>query len=144
MFARDGEDALPGMDALVSLTSLELTCCSSQRVLPMSLSRLTQLRCLRHYLSRNGLPGADLPAGAPCYASLTRLCLEGHNLPAFPAGILALTRLTFLTLPGCCFEQLPEAVSALTALEDLRLGRHTADDRQIGGALDARAPGQPS
>ena len=50
VFACAGEEALPGMDALASLTSLELWGCNGLRALPTALWRLTQLRCLTHCL----------------------------------------------------------------------------------------------
>jgi len=127
-----GEAALPGLDALVALTSLSVEECPSLRALPMSLWRLSQLCSIVHRPNRWGLAGVPrselpvvcLPAGgAPCSASLSRLSLPGHNLPVFPSGILAMTRLTHLDLSPSCFERLPEGVSALTALEELRLGR---------------------
>ncbi len=62
-------------------------------------------------------------------------------MPTWPAGVLAATRLTQLDLSANSFEQLPEGVSVLTALQELSLGRRTADDMEIGGALDARALG---
>jgi len=149
-FAGDGEAALPGMDALVALTSLSVKECPSLRALPASLWRLSQLCSIVHQTSRWALadvprserPGAGLPSsGAPCFASLSSLSLVGQNLLLFPPGILAATRLTYLDLSHSCFEQLPERVSALTALEELRLGRSSAAELEIGGALDARALG---
>jgi hypothetical protein len=145
-FAADGEEALPGMDALAALTSLELWNCNGLPVLPTSLWRLTQLRRLAHCLwceaPRDELPFWGLPACASaCAASLTGLSLMGHNMPTWPAGVLAATRLTQLDLSANSFEQLPEGVSVLTALQELSLGRRTADDMEIGGALDARALG---
>jgi len=145
-FAADGEEALPGMDALAALTSLDLWNCNDLHVLPTSLWRLTQLRRLAHCLwceaPRNELPVWGLPACASaCAASLTGLTLTGHNMPTWPAGVLAATRLTQLDLSGNNFEQLPEGVSVLTALQELSLGRHSANDMVIGGALDARALG---
>jgi hypothetical protein len=153
-FAGGGEGALPGMDALVALTSLSVEECHGQqsglRALPTSLWRLSQLCSVVHLplhwglsdVPRSELPVAGLPScGAPCFASLSRLSLTGHNLPVFPPVILTASRLTHLDLSPSCFEQLPEGVSALTALEELRLGRHAADRREIGGTLDARALG---
>jgi hypothetical protein len=145
-FTCDGEAALPGMDALASLTCLQLWNCNGLHVLPSSLWRLTQLRRLAHCLwceaPRDELPVWRLPACASaCAASLTDLTLSGHNMPIWPACVLAATRLTELDLSRNCFEQLPEGVSMLTALQKLSLGRHTADDFEIGGALDARALG---
>jgi len=148
VFAGDGEAALPGVDALAALTSLELEGCPSLRLLPASLWRLTQLRRLVHdcggqwdlaRVPRAALPVAGLPATG--LASLTSLCLTGHDLRAFPPGVLAAVRLTHLDLSHCCFEQLPEGVSALTALKQLRLGRHPPGKLEIGGAIDARALG---
>ena len=150
-----GEDALPGMDALAALTSLSveedyLGLRPGLRALPTSLWRLSQLCSVAHRPNwlgladapRSELPLAGLPSsGAPCCASLRRLCLTGHNLPVFPASILTATRLTHLDLSPGCFEQLPEGVSVLTALEDLRLGRRAAGEMEIGGTLDARALG---
>ncbi len=149
MYAADGEEALPGMDTLVSLTSLSLDECPSLRALPTSLWRLSRLCSIVHYtnkadladLPRSELPFAGLPATAPCFAFMTHLTLAGHNWPACPPGILAMRRLKQLDLSRGCFEHLPEGVSALTALEGLRLGRHTAEPEQIGGAFDARALG---
>ncbi len=73
MVAGNGEGVLPGMDTLVLLTSLRMAMCPSLRMLPMSLRRLSQLRCLGRHLHhmagmpRSELPFADLPAvGAPC------------------------------------------------------------------------------
>jgi hypothetical protein len=146
VFAADGEAALPGMDELVSLTSFDVRDCPSLRTLPASVWRLAQL----HHLSRTGgwwqlprsqLPVASLPLSAPCFASLTRLALEGHNLPVFPPGILAATRLAHLNLSFCCFGQLPKGVSVLTGLEELHLGRHSMVAMEVGGAFDARALG---
>ena len=163
VFAGGGEDALPGMDALVALTcpdlSMEENCITipypinqrpGLRALPTSLWRLSQLCSVVHSpkcqdlagVPRSELPVAGLPSsGAPCCASLRRLSLTGHNMPAFPPGILTASRLTHLNLSPGCFEQLPEGVSALTALEELRLGRHAAGEMEIGGTLDARALG---
>ena len=145
-FNCDGEDALPGMDALASLTSLELWDCSGLHVLPTSLWRLTQLRCLVHCLwdeaPRDEVPVWSLPACASaCVASLTDLTLVGHNMFTWPACVLAATRLAHLDLTRNCFEQLPEGVSVLTALQTLSLGRLSASELEIGGALDARALG---
>jgi hypothetical protein len=141
-----GEDALPGMDALASLTSLELWDCSGLHVLPTSLWRLTQLRCLVHCLCdeapRDWIPVLSLPACASaCAASLTQLSLTGHNMPTWPACVLAATRLAHLDLTRNCFAQLPEGVSVLTALQTLYLGRLSAGELEIGGALDACALG---
>jgi len=150
VFARDGEEALPGTDALGALTSFALWGCPSLRLLPASLWRLPQLLRLSHLLQdpdvggvpRGALPVAGVPAGgAPCFASLTHLTLSGHNLAVFPPGILAAVRLAHLDLSLCCFEQLPVGVSALTALTELRLGRHAAGGLLIGGRLDARPLG---
>jgi len=145
-FTCDGEDALPGMDALASLTSLELWDCSGLHVLPTSLWRLTQLRCLAHCLwdeaERDEIPVWSLPACASaCVASWTDLTLVGHNMFTWPACVLAATRLAHLDLTRNCFEQLPEGVSVLTALQTLSLGRISASELEIGGALDARALG---
>ena len=141
-FARDGEAALPGMDALASLTELELFWCSSLRTLPASLWRLTRLRKLAHWCLFDKPPALYLPARGPCFASVADLILDEHRLPAFPACVLAATGLTHLDLRGNCFEHLPDAVSALTALKTLYLGRHSPGvDDEIGGALDARALG---
>ena len=145
-FTCDGEDALPGMDALGSLTSLVLWDCSGLHVLPTSLGRLTQLRCLAHCLwveaERDEIPVWSLPACASaCVASLTDLTLMGHNMPTWPACVLAATHMTSLNLACNCFEQLPEGVTVLTALQTLYLGRQCGGKQEIGGALDARALG---
>ena len=149
-FAGDNEAALPGMDALVALTSLSVEECPSLLALPASLWRLSQLCSIVHKTNRWALAdvprserlGAGLPTiGAPCFASLSSLSLAGQNLLVFPPGILAATRLTSLDLSQCCFEQLPVGVSALIALTELRLGRHAAVDLEVGGRLDARALG---
>jgi len=143
VFASDGEAALPGMDALGALTSLELWGCSGLSVLPRSLWRLPQLRRLVYWsLSDeppNELPLASLPASAPCFPFLVSLMLSS-DLPTWPACVLAMTRLASLDLSGSCCEQLPEGVSTLTALTHLGLGRHFAHGG-IGGSLDARALG---
>ncbi len=143
-FACDGEEALPGMDTLASLTSLELWGCPGLNVLPTSLWRLPQLRSLVHWspadeAPHNELPVASLPASAPCFAFLNSLILSS-NLPTWPACVLAMTHLLTLDLTGSCFEQLPEGVSALTALTHLCLGRRSAY-WEVGGKLDARALG---
>jgi len=149
-FAGDGEEALPGMDALVSLTSLSMFDCYGLRVFPASLWRLPQLCSLSCWpecgpelcdVPRGELPVAGLPASAPCFAVFTHLTLAGYNLPACPPGILAMRRLKQLDLSYGCFEHLPGGVSALTALEKLRLGRHTAAPAEIGGAFHAQALG---
>ncbi len=153
-FAADREDALPGMDSLVALTSFDVSGCPSLRVLPASLWQLTQLRRLAHWKNtsrsvqspRSELPVAGLPTlGAPCFASLTSLRLAGHNLPVFPAGILAMSCLKHLDLCHGCFEHLPEDITVLTALEELRLGRYAnfrdGSRYMTGGSLDARALG---
>jgi len=137
-FARDGEEALPGMDALASLTTLAVAECSGLHVLPTSLWRLPQLRRLVHW-TRRLAPVASLPASAPCFPSLESLTLSS-NLPNWPACVFAMTRLADLDLTGSCFERMPESVSALTALTYLCLGRHYAPG-EIGGSLDARALG---
>jgi len=153
VFASNGENALPGMDELVTLTRFGVWNCPSLQVLPASLWGLTQLRYLAHcgedselaLVPRDALPVAFVPAGgAPCFASLTHLNLAGSRLQAFPPGALAATRLKHLDLGDCCFEQLPEGVSVLTGLEELRLGRHAAGDMDFGGCLDARALGSLS
>jgi hypothetical protein len=147
----DGEAALPGMDALVSLTCLTLGECHGLSVLPASLWRLARLHSLNYWSWLSGeepreLLVAGLPASAPCSASMRSLILSGHGLSAFPARVLALTRLTLLDLRDNCCEQLPDGVSVLTALKALSLG-HSADLGcnvgwgWIGGALDARALG---
>ena len=138
-FARDGEDALPGMDALASLTEFEVLDCPGLHELPASLWRLTRLRDLGDWRFDDVPPAACPPASAPCYASLTELCLVGHQLRDWPACVLAMTSLTCLVLRGNGFEELPDAVSVLTALRVLRLGRHSPDFGEIGGVLDARA-----
>ena len=153
VFACDGEAALPGMDALVALTSFNVCTCPSLRVLPASLWGLTQLQDLAHWgggrglalAPRDALPVSCVPAGgAPCFASLTHLNLAGQNLQAFPPGILAAVRLAHLDLGHCCFEQLPEGVSVLTGLQELHLGRQSFGEMEIGGCLDARALGSLS
>jgi len=146
VFAADGEDALPGMDALASLTILVIEGCPGLRVLPASLWRLARLRCLTHWAPydealHDELSGQALPASAPCFPFLLTVALPGCKLRDWPACVLAMTRLTLLDLSGSCFEQLPEGLSVLTALEALRLGRHPMGYMQIGGALDARALG---
>jgi len=141
VFARDGEQALPGMDALVALSSFNLWSCRGLRALPTSLLRLRQLRSLIDWRSaRDAPPAAGLPASAPCFASLTDFTLAGHALPDFPACVLAMTGLRCLNLRGNCFEQLPSAVSVLSDLETLCLGR-LSENGEIGGTLDARALG---
>jgi len=137
-FARDGEEALPGMDALVSLTKLAVAECSGLTVLPPSLWRLPRLRRLVHW-TRCLAPVASPPVSAPCFAFLDSLSLSS-DLPTWPACVLAMTRLVNLALTGSHFERLPEGVSALTALTYLCLGRHYAPG-EIGGSLDARALG---
>jgi len=52
VFVGDGDAALPGMDALASLTSLKLNRCPSLQELPTALTRLPQLRCVN--VSDNG------------------------------------------------------------------------------------------
>jgi hypothetical protein len=149
VFAHDGEDALPGLHALASLTSFGLWNCPSLRVLPASLWRLPQLRDLAHWgelrqlagVPRSALPVAGLPLSAPCFGSMLSLTLTGHNLRAFPPGILGMKCLKHLNLSRCCFERLPEGVSVLTGLEELRLGRHPMGELEIGGAFDARVLG---
>jgi len=141
VFACDGEQALPGMDALVALTSVDLWNCCGLRALPTSLLRLTQLRSLAHWQTGRVEPLAvGLPASAPCFAALTDFTLAGHGLPAFPACVPTMIRLRCLDLRGNCFEQLPSAVSVLTALESLYLGRLSRHG-EIGGALDVCALG---
>jgi len=151
VFACDGEAALPRMDTLVSLTSLDIMVCPGLRLLPASLWRGSQLRRLMHWTRkwdltgapRGALPLAGLHAGgAPCFASLAHLNLMGHNLATFPPAILTATRMTHLDLSYCCFEHLPEGVTVLTALTELQSGRHfVRGEGEIGGALDARALG---
>jgi hypothetical protein len=140
-FARDGEDALPGLDALASLTDLELFLCSGLHVLPASLWRLTRLRNFACWHTSYDPPAPYLPASAPCFASLTNVTLNEHLLRDWPACVLGMTALTYLDLRDNCFEQLPDAVSALTALNTLYLARHCTGYDIIGGALDARALG---
>jgi len=148
MFAGIGEEALPGMGALASLTSLAVQGCPSMCALPTSVWQLSQLCCLRHVnwdrkparLRRGEVPLSGVPTSAPCFASLTSLSLPGQDLVAFPPGILAATRLTHLCLSRCCFEHLPEGISMLTALETLELGRY-ANPKMIGGGFDAQALG---
>ncbi len=140
-FARDGEDALPGMDALAALTCFELFLCSGLHALPASLWRLTRLRTLEDWRAGNSPPYAGLPASAPCFASLTKICLTEYQLRCWPACVLAMTGLTCLDLRGTCFEEVPEGVSVLTCLTELSLGRHSPGPGEVGGALDARALG---
>ena len=150
-FAADGEAALPGMDTLVSLTSLTLERGPSLRTWPTSLWRLGQLSSLVHEaghdacelarLPRGALPAAELPASALCFPDMLTLTLVGHNLSALPQGVLAMTRLVHLDLAHCCFEHLPGGVCMLTALETLYLGRHSASPAEAGGALDIQAMG---
>ncbi len=155
VFAGDGEDALPGMDTLVSLTSLKVWGCPSLRVLPAPLWQLPQLRFVSHHgrwprwkvagvprgALRGALPAAGMPpGGAPCCASLTHLTLAWRSLRAFPPCILTATRLKHLDLSRCCFGQLPESVSVLTGLEELCLGRHSTGAMALG-RLDAQALG---
>jgi len=150
VFAADGEEALPGMDALGALTSLALWDCPSLRALPASLWRLSRLRSLRHWSSgadaarppRREAPVSGLPAGgAPCLGAVRSFALSCHGLPAFPPCVLAMARLAHLDLAHCGFERLPGGVSALTALEALRLGRRPGEAGQVGGSFDARALG---
>ena len=140
-FARDGEDALPGMDALAALTCFELFLCSGLHVLPASLWRLTRLRTLDDWRIYNNPPYVGVPASAPCFASLTKICLTGYKLQCWPSCVLAMTSLTCLDLRHNCFEQLPDAMSVLTCLKELSLGRHSTGPGEVGGALDARALG---
>jgi len=148
MFAGIGEEVLPGMGALATLTSLAVQGCPSICALPTSVWQLTQLCCLSHVnwdrkparLRRGDVPLSGVPTSAPCFASLTSLSLPGQDLVAFPLGILAATRLTHLCLSRCCFEHLPEGMSVLTALETLELGRY-ATPKMIGGSFDAQALG---
>jgi len=116
-FAADGEDALPGIDALASLTRFELILCSGLSVIPASLWRLARLRTLSHWRTLDDPPVEYLPASAPCFASLTDCSLTGHELEAWPACVLAMTCLTALDLRQNSFEEVPDAVSVLTALE---------------------------
>ncbi len=144
VFTRDGEAALPGMDALASLFSLRVWQCPSLRTLPTSLWILTQLRQLEHWscllAPQRDEPVSSLPAGAPCFAFLDRLTLS-YDLPTWPTCVLAMTHLTHLNLSGSCFEQVPESLSALTALDTLCLGWDPPSLDEIGGALDACALG---
>ena len=130
-FAGDGEAALPGMDALGALTSLELQRCPSLRLLPASLWRLSQLRCLsylRHMyedlagVPRSALPVPGLPLGAPCCASLTELTLAGHNLHMPPGGApCCFASLTHLTLMGHNLRAFPPCILAAMRLKHLCL-----------------------
>ena len=148
VFACAGEEALPGMDALASLTSLAVQGCPTMCALPTAIWQLTQLCCLSHgnwdrkpaRLRRGEVPLPGVPTSAPCFASLTSLSLPGQDLFAFPPGLLATTRLTHLCLMRCCFEHLPEGMSVLSALETLELGRY-APSGKIGGSFDAQALG---
>ena len=73
-FERDGEEALPGMDALASLTTLRLDDCSGLRVLPVSLWRVRQLCCLMslwcdEWGNMRRTPRSELPVAQPCRVS---------------------------------------------------------------------------
>jgi hypothetical protein len=129
-FSGDGEAALPGMDALAALTSLELNSCTSLRLLPTSLWRLSQLRCLSHHphmfypagMPRSALPVPGLPLGAPCFASLTHLTLAGHNLCMPQGGApCCFASLTHLTLAGHNLRAFPPCILAATRLQYLNL-----------------------
>ena len=140
-FAADGEAALPGMGALASLTELEAFLCPGLHVLPASLWRLMRLRNLGHWGLCNEQPAPYLPTSAPCFALLTDVTLNNHQLRDWPACVLGMTNLTHLDQRNNCFEELPDAVSTLTALQMLYLGRRFTESDEIGGALDARALG---
>ena len=140
-FAADGEDALPGMDALVSLTEFEVFLCPGLLVLPASLWQLTRLSNISVWRACDEPPTAGPPASAPCFASLTSVTLVGHQLRYWPACVQSMRRLTDLDMRDNSFEELPEAVSVLTALETLCLGRHCSSPVEVGGTLDARALG---
>jgi len=130
-FAGDGEAALPGMDALAALTSLELQCCPSLRLLPTSLWRLSQLRCLSHQahmwddaagVPRSALPVLGLPLSAPCFMSLTHLALAGHNLRMPQGGAPGcFASLTHLTLAGHNLRAFPPCILVATRLQCLDL-----------------------
>jgi hypothetical protein len=128
-FAGDGEAALPGMDALAALTSLELRDCPSLRLLPTSLWRLSQLRRLSHRapmwdptgVLHSALPVAGLPLSAPCFASLTHLALAGHNLRLPRAGARCFASLTHLTLEARSLRAFPQCILAATRLKHLDL-----------------------
>ncbi len=131
-FAGDGEAALPGMDALGALTSLDLHWCPSLRLLPTSLWRLSQLRCLSHHpykhslagVPRSALPVPGLPLGAPCFASLTHLTLAGYNLHTPPGGApYCFASLTHLTLAGHSLRAFPPCILGATRLTHLDLSR---------------------
>ena len=128
-FAGDGEAALPGMDTLAALTSLELKRCPSLRRLPTSLWRLSQLRCLSHDayvwdeagVPSSALPVLGLPLSAPCFASLTELTLTGHNLRMPPGGAPCFASLTHLTLAAHNLRVFPPCILAATRLQYLEL-----------------------
>ncbi len=128
-FAGDGEAALPGMDALAALTSLELDRCPSLRLLPASLWRLSQLRCLSHDAQtwdeagepRSAVSVLGLPLSAPCFASLTELTLTGHNLRMPLGGAPCFASLTRLTLAARNLRAFPLCILAATRLQFLDL-----------------------
>jgi hypothetical protein len=128
-FAGDGEAALPGMDALAALTSLELDRCPSLRLLPTSLWRLSQLRCLSHDAQtwdeagepRSAVSVLGLPLSAPCFASLTELTLTGHNLRMPLGGAPCFASLTRLTLAARNLQAFPLCILAATRLQYLEL-----------------------
>ncbi len=130
-FAGEGEAALPGMDALAALTSLEVERCPSLRLLPTSLWRLTQLRRLSHHahmwdrtgVPRSTLPVAGLPLSGPCFASLTHLTLVGHNLCMPPGGAPCFASLTHLTLAAYNLQAFPLCILTATRLKHLNLSR---------------------
>ena len=130
-FAGDGEAALPGMDALGALTSLELQLSTSLRLLPTSLWRLSQLRRLIHDANmhdlaaepRSALPVIGLPLSAPCFASLTHLTLTGLNLHIPRGGAPCFASLTHLTLAAHSLRAFPLCILAATRLTHLNLSR---------------------
>lgn len=138
-----GEHAFPGMDGLVSLSSLSFEETPTLTHFPTTLWRLTQLQCLTHNLphcsallmTQGSLPRTALPA------ELLQQCLNLQNqgFESFPHVVTQLAALTLLSLSGNHFDA---GFTSLSALVDMDLG--CLPSVGSGGSADARVLGSLS
>ena len=150
----EGDEVLPGVSALQSLTCIELV---DNQGLSFITPQLTQLPRLRRIVFSNTMfhrggaypwlfgPAADM---GTLRLALLHLDLSGHGLSHFPLALTQLVALECLRAGGNEFAQLPTAITALSRLTELTLGRITPWEDRLQlhekRPLDARALGDLS